>query len=104
MNKERITAVLEAILAEVKSSSCGTTVTAANGNRTVATTSYVSGTSKAQDVVDCLRRFIRKTEDGQTMTTKERNISRRAIKALKASGVRILNTNGNDVLTQNGAR
>ena len=102
MASAKVIAAAEALLAALKAD---TPAAAARptGNRTTAVTNYRAGSNPVQDVVDCLRRAIRKSEEGTELTAKERNVMRKSIKSLKATGRHgILNTNGVDFLTQNG--
>lgn len=102
MASQNVIRAAEALLVALKADSAPAAV-AQSGNRTPATTSYRAGTNPAQDVVDCLRRAIRKSEEGTALSVKERNVMRKGIKALKATGrYGIVNTNGHDYLTQNG--
>lgn len=98
MNLENIIVATEAFLAELKAAAAE--VPAPRGNRTRATTSY-DGSDPVQNVVDCLRRAIRVSRTGHNLSKKERNVMRQAIKELKGDE-NILNTNGNDYLTQHG--
>lgn len=98
MNVQKIIAATEAFLAELKAANAEAHV--AQGNRTRAITSY-DGSDPVQNVVDCLRRAIRVSRTGHNLSKKERNVMRKAIKELKGDES-ILNTNGNDYLTQHG--
>jgi hypothetical protein len=101
----KVIAAAEALLAALKAEAATPAAAVASGNRTPATSSYRAGTNPVQDVVDCLRRAIRKSDEGNDLSAKERNVMRASIKALKATGrYGILNTNGSDYLTQNGCR
>ncbi len=100
MASARVLAAAKALVAALEAEGG---LPAATGNRTPATTAYRAGTNAVQDVVDCLRRAVRKSSDDEALTAKERNVMRRSIKAVKDTGrFTILNTNGVDYLTQNG--
>lgn len=101
MASAKVIAAAEALLAALKADNEPARPVV---NRTPATTAYRAGSNPVQDVVDCLRRAIRKSDEGNDLSAKERNVMRRSIKALKATRrYNILNTNGSDYLTQNGA-
>ena len=95
---------LEGLLAALKEE-CGVDnpVAAARprGNRTAPTTSYRGGNVE-QDLMDVARLAVRLSRAGKTLSKKERKIARNVMKAFKASH-RVLNTNGVDVFTHNGA-
>lgn len=97
---------LEGLLAALKEECVSGTATAAarpRGNRTAPVYNY-NGGNVVQDVVDVARRAIRLSRLGKTLSKKERNIGRKALKALKATGRHgVLNTNGRDIFTLNGA-
>ena len=97
---------LEGLLAALKEECVGTATAAAarpRGNRTPPVYNY-NGGNVVQDVVDVARRAIRLNKTGKTLNAKERNIGRKALKALKATGrYGVLNTNGRDIFTLNGA-
>jgi TfoX/Sxy family transcriptional regulator of competence genes len=100
MASAKVIAAAEALLAALKADTPA--AAAPTGNRTTAVTNYRAGSNPVQDVVDCLRRAIRKSEEGTDLTAKERNVMRKSIKALKATRRHgIVNTNGVDYLTQN---
>lgn len=74
-----------------------------SGNRTPAVTDY-DGDDEIQNLVDCVRRAVRKSRQGVALTKKERNIMRRCVKDVKESAdFDVINTNGHDVFTINGA-
>ena len=101
----KVIAALEGLLSALKAECGASTTTAARprGNRTTPVTNY-NGGNVVQDVVDVARRAIRLNKVGKTLSAKERNIGRKALKALKATGCYgVLNTNGRDVFTLNGA-
>jgi len=102
MASAKVIAAAEALLAALKADTPAAMAQAPTGNRTTAVTNYRAGSNPVQDVVDCLRRAIRKSEEGTDLTAKERNVMRKSIKALKATRRHgIVNTNGVDYLTQN---
>lgn len=95
--------LLSAMKEEASASASTATATRPRGNRTSPVYNY-NGGNVVQDVVDVARRAIRYARSGKHLNKKERNIGRKAIKALKATGRHgVQNTNGRDVFTLNGA-
>ena len=60
MASAKVIAAAEALLAALKADTPA--AAAPTGNRTTAVTNYRAGSNPVQDVVDCLRRAIRKSE------------------------------------------
>lgn len=95
----RLEGLLTEILNVVKAgSACATPEP--SGNRTPPVFDY-DGFDPIQNVADCLRRAVRVSREGRHLTKKERNVMRKALRELKDE-FDILNTNGQDFLTQNG--
>ena len=99
---DKILKAAEALVSAIKDH-VGATTTARSGNRTPATTSYRGG-NVVQDLVDCVRRAVRKSREGTKLSKKERSIMRKVVKGAKAvPSYHIQNTNGVDVFSHNGA-
>lgn len=87
----------------LKGDAAAPTVDTRTGNRTPSVTDY-DGEDPIQNLVDCVRRAVRKSRQGVALTKKERNIMRECIKELKDDpDFDVINTNGHDVFTINGA-
>lgn len=99
---QKVIEAAEALVAALKAEASAPAAPALRGNRTAPVTDY-DGDDVAQNLVDCVRRAVRKSRQGVALTKKERNIMRRCIKDYKEDFGDILNTNGRDVFTINGA-
>lgn len=99
---QKVIALLEELLKEVKAHGCGTAaaVPAPQGNRTPAVMDY-DGSDDLQNLVDMLRRVLRYERTGKRLSAKERNLIKRVIKDIKDE-TDVLNTNGHDIWTLNG--
>lgn len=102
MASAKVIAALEAALNALKEEAGVAVDIALPPGRARAVMDY-DGSDDVQNVVDCLRRAIRVNRLGRLLSKKERNVCRDAIKYLKDNAdFEVLNTNGNDFLTQNG--
>ena len=98
----KIIAAAEALLAALKEPVAATAAPAQKGNRTAPVTDY-HGENTLQNLIDCVRRAVRYSRTGLQLSKAERKIMRQVIKDAKEE-FKILNTNGQDVFTLNGAK
>ena len=99
---QKVLAAAEALVAAVKEMVAEkNAATTKRGNRTAPTKNYRGGNTE-QDLMDVARRAVRLSKAGQTLSKKERKIARNVMKAFKRTHS-VLNTNGVDVFTLNGA-
>ena len=100
---QKVIALLEELLKEVKANGCGTATAAPalKGNRTPAVTNY-DGKDNLQNLMDVARRAVRYARTGKVLSKKERNVARKVMKAVKDETGDILNTNGHDIWTLHG--
>jgi hypothetical protein len=101
---DKILKAAQMLVDAIKEHGGGTTAAPArSGNRTTARTDYRGGHA-VQDLVDSVRRAVRVSRTGGSLSKKERNIMRKVVKGAKAiSSYGIVNTNGVDVFSQHGA-
>jgi len=103
MNTQKVVDLLEALLKEVKGSSCvAATPAKPKGNRTAPRTDYTGG-NPVQDLADVVRRAVRYARNGKHFSKKERNFARKVVKDAKKRHA-IMNTNGVDAWTHAGLR
>lgn len=99
---QKVIALLEELLKEVKANGCGTAAAPApKGNRTTAVLNY-DGKDNLQNLMDVARRAVRYARTGKVLSKKERNVARKVMKAVKDETGDILNTNGHDIWTLHG--
>ena len=103
MSQNKVIALLEQLLQEVKSGGCDCAADAEQprGNRTRAVMDYDGG-DNMQNLVDVARRAVRYAREWKKLSKKERKVARQVIKAVKAEYGDVLNTNGHDIWSLNG--
>lgn len=101
---QKVIALLEELLKEVKANGCGHANAAEPvlvGNRTRAVTNYDGG-DNMQNLMDVARRAVRYARNGKLFSKKERKLAREVMKDVKDEFGDIINTNGQDIWTLNG--